>query len=216
MEFRALGTLEIRGSAGQLLVPSRRKQRLVLAVLLLHANTPVSPQMLLDALWTGAAPSSARANLQSYISDLRRLLHNDEPAGPPRLQRVRTGYLLRAELDELDITVFERLADLGRRALAGQHYTIAAQRLAQALARWRGAVLQDLPLPDALRPQTERLEQLRLMALEDSVQARLVLEEPTILAAELTALTVTHPLRERLLGTADAHAVSLRPAGRRT
>ena len=83
MEFRVLGTLEIRDRAGRLVAPPRRKQRLLLAVLLLRANTPVSTESLLDLLWPEAAPASARANLHSYVSDLRRLLHADEPADPP-------------------------------------------------------------------------------------------------------------------------------------
>jgi DNA-binding SARP family transcriptional activator/Tfp pilus assembly protein PilF len=179
-------------------VPGRRKQRLALAVLLLHANRAVSAEVLLDALWADKAPSSARANLQSYISDLRRLLNTEEPAGPSRLRRVRAGYLLRVSPDELDIMVFERLAAEGRKELAQQRHAIAAQRLARALALWRGAVLEDLPLPDVLRPEVDRLEQLRLAALEDSVEARLAVEEPEVLTADLTALTAAHPLRERL------------------
>src|SRR5687768_3563487 len=102
MEFRVLGTLEIRDGAGQLLAPPRRKQRLLLAVLLLRANTQVSTESLLDLLWPEAAPASARANLHSYISDLRRLLHTGEPAEPPRLHREADGYQLRTAPQEVD------------------------------------------------------------------------------------------------------------------
>jgi DNA-binding SARP family transcriptional activator len=118
VEFRVLGTLEIRDGAGPLLAPLRRKQRLLLAVLLLRANTPVSTESLLDLLWPQAAPASARANLQSYVSDLRRLLHTGEPADPSRLRRGPDGYLLRVGPRELDAIVFETLADQGRQALA--------------------------------------------------------------------------------------------------
>jgi len=198
MEFRVLGTLEIRDGAGLLLAPPRRKQRLLLAVLLLRANTPMSAESLLDLLWPDAAPASARANLQSYVSGLRRLLHADEPADPPRLSRVSGGYLLRAGPGELDATAFEELAGEGRQALAEQRHALAAERLAQALARWRGPVLEDLPVPAALQPDIERLEELRMVVLEDSIQARQELNEPAVLAAELAELTARHPLRERL------------------
>ena len=198
MEFRILGTLEIRDGAGRLLAPPRRKQRLLLVVLLLRANTPVSTESLLDLLWPDTAPASARANLQSYVSDLRRLLHAAEPADPPRLHREPGGYRLRAGPQELDAAVFETLADQGRQALAEQRHATAAERLAQALARWRGPILEDLPLPAALQPEIERLEELRMMVLEDSIQARLGLAEPAVLAAELAELTARHPLRERL------------------
>ena len=198
MEFRILGTLEIRDGAGRLLAPPRRKQRLLLAVLLLRANTPVSTESLLDLLWPDTAPASARANLQSYVSDLRRLLHTDEKADPPRLQREPAGYLLRAGPQDVDAIVFQTLADQGRQALAEQHHATAAEHLAQALARWRGPVLEDLPLPAALQPEIERIEELRLIVLEDSIQARLSLAEPAVLAADLAELTARYPLRERL------------------
>jgi DNA-binding SARP family transcriptional activator len=198
MEFRVLGTLEIRDGAGRLLTPLRRKQRLLLAVLLLRANTPVSTESLLDLLWPEAAPASARANLHSHISGLRRLLHADEPADLPRLQREPGGYLLRAGPQELDAIVFEKLAGEGRQALAEQRHATAAEHLAQALARWRGPVLEDLPMPAALQPEIERLEELRLVVLEDSVEARLDVVEPAVLAAELAELTARYPLRERL------------------
>ena len=145
-----------------------------------------------------AAVPSARANLYSYVSDLRRLLHTAEPADPPRLHRESGGYLLRAGPEELDATVFEKLAGEGRQALAEQRHTLAAEQLAQALARWRGPVLEDLPLPAALQPEVERLEELHMMVLEDSIQARLEFGEPAVLAAELATLTARHPLRERL------------------
>ncbi len=198
VEFRILGTLEIRDGAGRLVAPPRRKQRLLLAVLLLRANTPVSAESLLGLLWPEAAPSSARANLQTYVSDLRRLLHADEPADPPRLDREPGGYLLRVGPQELDATVFEQLAGEGRQALAEQRHAFAAERLAQALARWRGPVLEDLPLPAPLQPEIERLDELRMMVLEDSIEARLGLAEPAALVAELASLTARYPLRERL------------------
>src|SRR5262245_18343237 len=127
MKFRALGALQVLSSAEPPLVPVRRKQRQVLAVMLFRANTAVSVENLLDTVWTDAAPPSARANLQSYLSGLRRLLHTDEPTGPARLYKAQCGgYVLRAEPDELDITVFERLAAEGRQALAQQRDAIAA------------------------------------------------------------------------------------------
>jgi DNA-binding SARP family transcriptional activator len=214
MEFRILGTLEIRDGAGRLVAPLRRKQRLLLAVLLLRANTPVSAESLLGLLWPETAPSSARANLQTYVSDLRRLLRADEPADPPRLRREAGGYLLRAGPEELDATVFEKLAGEGRQALAEQRHAPAAERLAQALARWRGPVLEDLPLPASLQPEIERLEELRMMVLEDSIEARLGLAEPALLVAESATLTARHPLRERLWAP-HARALPRRAAGRR-
>ena len=75
MEFRVLGPLEIRADDGGALVPTRRKQRVLLAMLLLRANQPVSVTTIVDGLWPGSVPGSARSNLYSYVSNLRRLLH---------------------------------------------------------------------------------------------------------------------------------------------
>ena len=115
MDFRILGPLEAQ-RGGRPLALGGRKQRALLALLLLHANETVSADRLIDELWGERAPASARNSLQNLVSKLRRAL-----GGPQTAQRIRTragGYVLELESGELDLERFERLHAAGRDALA--------------------------------------------------------------------------------------------------
>src|SRR5437667_11683176 len=107
MEFRILGPLEVV-SQGRALDLGGQKRRAVLALLLVEANRPVSSDRLIEALWEGEPPETARKALQVHISELRKVL------GRERLQTVAPGYLLRVEADELDLAQFEKLQERGR------------------------------------------------------------------------------------------------------
>src|SRR5439155_5669166 len=102
MEFRILGPLEVV-SQGRALDLGGQKRRAVLALLLMEANRAVSSDRLIEALWEGAPPETARKALQVHISELRKLL------GRERLQTVAPGYLLRVATGELDLARFEAL-----------------------------------------------------------------------------------------------------------
>jgi len=193
-----LGPLEARDDSGQPLAPGRRKQRLLLALLLLRANTIVPVATIADGLWGERPPRSATANLQSYLSDLRRLLGTEQVPGRRRLQTGHGGYVLHTDHGELDATVFETLAEEGRRALQDGLCDVAHSRLTQASALWRGAVVADLTLPEWLQPTVVRLHELQLAVLENHADARLALGRHAEVATELVALTEQHPLRERL------------------
>jgi DNA-binding SARP family transcriptional activator len=209
MEFLVLGRLETRDGTGALLVPATRKQRVLLAALLLHANRPVGRDRLVDLLWGVAPPRSAVANLYTYVAQLRKLLATTLPRtgpdtgradrdGPLRLRAECGGYALSVTPDELDLLRFERLVEQGCQALTAGRHAAAAERLTRAVGLWRGRPLEDLPVPDELLPALARLEEQRLAAVEDCVEARLALGRHAELAAEVRALTEAHPLRERL------------------
>ncbi|MCP3805262.1 NB-ARC domain-containing protein [Allokutzneria sp. A3M-2-11 16] len=195
MRFRVLGALDVRDAGGAPVVLNRRKQRVALAILLSRANRPVRTAELVGQLWGDEPPPSAAANLQSYLAGLRKVL---EDGGAPRLPASRGGYLLRVEPGELDAERFERLAAEGGAALAAGEAGLALDRLTRALELWRGAVLEDLPLPPALEAEAARLTQLRLDATEDRFSALLALGRHDVAAAELPPVTSAHPLRERL------------------
>ena len=110
------------------------------------------------------------------------------------------GYLLRLEPEQLDLTLFERLLEEGRRALAGGNYERASKRLAEALALWRGPALADLAYEPFARAEAERLDEQRLAALEERIEAELALGRHSSLIGELESLSAKHPLRERLHG----------------
>jgi len=187
MEFRILGPLEV--ADGDALVPlAGAKQRALLAILLLNANEVVSSDRLIDELWGEQSPASGRTALQVRVSQLRKAL------GGGAVILTRTpGYVLRLEREQLDLHRFE---DLVGEADAAEP-AVAAGRLREALALWRGPALADLAYESFARAAIERLEELRLAALEKRIEADLALGRHAELVAEAEALVAEHPLRER-------------------
>ncbi|HXF98256.1 MAG TPA: BTAD domain-containing putative transcriptional regulator [Gaiellaceae bacterium] len=133
LEFRVLGPLEIRRD-GAPIPATAPKQRALLARLLLSLGEPVPQDELIEALWNGDLPRTARAAFHNQIRALRRLL------GPEAVERRAAGYALRAEPDALDLARFRRLAAGARRGPASER----AARLRDALALWRGPAFPDL------------------------------------------------------------------------
>ena len=193
MDFRILGPLEIRQDGRDVACRSA-KQRLLLAALLLRANQVVSSDQLIEALWGNAQPATATKALQMHVSQLRRVI------GPGLLVTRPPGYELRLAGEQLDLQRFESAVADARAATRAGRTDEASELLRGALALWRGQPLADLTFEDFLQPEIARLEELRLTALEDRLDADLALGKHTELVAELEALTVANPLRERLRG----------------
>ncbi len=193
IEFRVLGSLEAVEQDRPLALGSPQ-QRALLAVLLVHRGEPVSSDRLVDALWGEQAPASAVKIVQGYVSNLRRVL------GDGLLVTHGRGYLLQAEPGQLDLGRFESLVAEGRRALQKGDARIAAARLREALGMWRGPPLADFAHESFAQPEIARLEESRLAALEERIDAELALGEHARLVGELEALVREHPLRERFTG----------------
>uniref|UniRef100_UPI001F260D40 AfsR/SARP family transcriptional regulator n=1 Tax=Streptomyces sp. 351MFTsu5.1 TaxID=1172180 RepID=UPI001F260D40 len=174
-------------------VVGSRKQRILLAALLLEAGRVVSTKSLKEALWGSTPPASAKASLHNHVSRLRRLLDD-----PERLQAVAPGYLLRVAPGELDVQVFESHAARARGAHADGAWTETLHACAAALALWRGAPLSGVPSEVAGYALVQRLEEARLLLLEWRYDAELALAptRPDALVPELSALAAEHPLRE--------------------
>jgi predicted ATPase/DNA-binding SARP family transcriptional activator/Tfp pilus assembly protein PilF len=193
--------------AGRLLRPRTLalggpKQRALLAVLLLEAGTVVSAERLIDELWGEDPPETARSVLQVYVANLRKLL---QPARPRRtassvLKTKPPGYLVEVGPDNLDLVRFQRLAEQGRAALAAGDAEEAVGPLREALAVWHGPALADVVLLGRGQGAVTELEERRLAALEDRIEAELAAGHHSELVGELEALIVAHPLRERLHG----------------
>jgi len=158
--------------------------------LLLNANEVVSSDRLLEALWGEHPPDSGAKALQVRVSQLRKALG---PAGSLVLTRA-PGYLLALEGEQLDLSRFERLVAEGEEA----DPPLAAVRLREALALWRGPALADLAFESFAQPAIARLEELRLVTLEKRIDADLALDRHAEVVAELEALAAEHPLRERV------------------
>jgi len=187
LDFRLLGPLEVRDGARSLPLGGR-KQRSLLAILLLHANEAVSDDVLSDGLWGEHPPKTAATALQVHVAALRKLLSAE------RLERRAPGYLLHVEPEELDLARFERLCAQAR----GREPEAAAAALGEALGLWRGAPLADFAYEAFAQGEIARLEELRLGAIEQRIEAELALGRHAELVGELEALVGEHPLRERL------------------
>ncbi|GHH40144.1 AfsR/SARP family transcriptional regulator [Lentzea cavernae] len=197
MRLRVLGPLEARDGDERPLRLGRVKERVLLAMLVLRANTLLSKDTIWTGLWGDEPPRSAPANVSTYVSNLRRLLAAGGGRGPA-LETRAGGYLLVAGADDLDVLVFERLVAEGRQAQAEGGHALAAERLTRAAGLWRGPVMDGLPAPDVLRPDIARLEDLRLAAVEAGVDSRLELGQHAELVSELAALTARHKFHEGL------------------
>jgi DNA-binding SARP family transcriptional activator/DNA-binding beta-propeller fold protein YncE len=198
LEFRVLGPLQV-ASNGSSLTLGGTKQRAVLALLLLNANEVVPLDRLIDELWAGSPPNSAANIVQGYVSHLRKQLEPGRGRGEHELLVSRPpGYMLRIGREQLDAERFGRLAGEGRRLLEEGDAGAAGERLREALALWRGRALADLAYEPFARMDVERLEELRLAALEDRIEADLALGRHAGLVGELRELVAAHPLRERL------------------
>ncbi|POX55182.1 AfsR/SARP family transcriptional regulator [Streptomyces sp. Ru71] len=192
MRFGILGPAEIRTGDGTPLDPGGPRPRALLTLLLLDAGRAVPVDRLLEGLYGAEPPGEAANALQSQISRLRRRL------GPhARIDAVPAGYRLAADPDAVDAHRFARLAAEGRTALHAGDHPRAAALLRDALALWRGPALPDLP--DA-RAERTRLDELRLAAVQDRIDAELGLGGGAELVPELRALIGEHPLSERLYG----------------
>jgi DNA-binding SARP family transcriptional activator/ABC-type branched-subunit amino acid transport system substrate-binding protein len=194
MRYEILGSLEVIDRAGTVPVPHGRA-RLLLAVLLVNADAPVSNDRLIEALWGDAPPPTAARSLHNLVSGLRKSLGDGRLLTHPR-----GGYQLTLDGDELDAARFDMLSAEGRDALTAGDARRGSQLLRDALALWRGPAFGELTYEDALEAEVARLEELRLVTLEDRIEADLALGRHAALVAELEGAVLQHPLRERLRG----------------
>jgi DNA-binding SARP family transcriptional activator len=171
-------------------------------VLLVHANQVVALDRLIEELWGQQPPAQATASLQAYVSNLRRVLEPGRRGRtPPRVLVTRPrGYRLVVTPSDIDAARFVRLAGEGHRLLEGGRPTQAAQVLGEALGLWRGPALADVAEEAFAQAERQRLEELRLVVLEDRLAAELALGRHAGAAAELAELVGLHPFRERLHG----------------
>ncbi|MEV8514490.1 BTAD domain-containing putative transcriptional regulator [Dactylosporangium sp. NPDC051484] len=214
MRYRLLGPLEV-DVAGRRLEISATRDRILLAMLLLHPNRVVTLPRLVDAVWGDAAPVTARAQLHTCVSRLRRQL-------PDTIHTDTAGYRAVVADDDLDTLVFAQLVTDGRAALNAGELNTARKHLRDALELWRGPALAGVDSP-SVQAAAVALQERHNAAVEDCIDVELQLGLQAELISQLTGLTEQHPLRERLHGqlmtalarvgrTADAISVYLRLA----
>jgi len=177
------------------------KQRALLAILALHANEVVPADRLIAQLWPRDAPESAISTLQGYVSRLRKVLDLNGSNGGQSIIAFRApGYVLTVPPEQIDARRFERIVGEAEARAAIGDAAGAAASFGEALRLWRGAPLADFTYEEFAQPEIARLEELRLKAVEERIDADLACGRHAALVPELEALVAEHPLRERLRG----------------
>ncbi|MFD1938742.1 alpha/beta fold hydrolase [Nonomuraea mangrovi] len=195
MRFGVLGPLAVWTDDGALVRVPDTKVRALLADLLLAEGHPVSISALIDDLWGDDLPVNPTSTLQTRISQLRRALEEAEPGSRDLVVTQPPGYMLRVAADAVDVGRFRGLAQRAR--------TVAEPRtrrslLADALALWRGPAFADVSEAPFARAAIDRLEEERMVVIEEHAEARLEMGEHHLLSAELAEVVAGHPLRQRL------------------
>ncbi len=190
VEFRVLGPLELR--LGGEVVPLRgQRLRTLLADLLVHLGEVVPRDRLVEDLWPNGAPKGAEHAIETHVSKLRTVL-----GGAATVARCPPGYVLEVEPGAVDSVRFEQLLEQAREAEPAR----AAGRAADALALWRGPAYADVAYDSFAQAEIARLEELRLEAEEERVEAELALGRSSESIGELEALVAAAPSRERRHG----------------
>lgn len=202
MEFRVLGPISAMDDGIEYL-PTAPKQRHLLALLLLHANLPVSTEICSQELWENNPPPSALPTLQTYILQIRRSLARSPSicsltSARKKLVTGSRSYRIVTEPDALDLTRFSRLLQEGRVAQRGGDDRAVSRIFRAALSLWRGEVLADVTPGPHLRERVNSLTELRLGMMEQCFEAELRLGLHHQLLSELGALSGRHPLNENL------------------
>ena len=193
VDIRVLGGIEV-------LVDGRHrhldgpKQRAVLALLLVHRRSVVPIDLLVDALWGDDPPPTARATVQTHLSKVRRALAGADGVG---IRNVPPGYTLEIAPSDVDADRFERCVTRARRLVAGAPLEAIAL-LDEGLALWRGPALAEFADEPWARAEAARLEELRLVAVEDHAEAQLAAGDHAAVVGSLGSLVEEHPFRERL------------------
>ncbi|MGW0763477.1 AfsR/SARP family transcriptional regulator [Streptomyces sp. NPDC002814] len=212
MDIKVLGALAVTEN-GVSIAPTAPKPRQVLALLALNADRVVPVSALIEELWGVTPPRSARTTLQTYVLQLRELIAvaldgerggADGPGARRTAKEVLVtmpgGYLLASGGGASDIRLFERLAGMGYRAMDAGDFPGAARQLREALTLWSGTAFADVQVGEQLETEIKRLEESRLCALDQRIEADLRLGRHRELLAELTVLVNRYRTHESLHG----------------
>jgi predicted ATPase/DNA-binding SARP family transcriptional activator len=194
MRFQILGPFDVYDEQGRELVLGGPKQRAVLAILLLQAGQTVATERLIDELWGESPPRSAANTVQVYVSNLRKVL------GDGVLSTRPAGYQLERTAVELDADEFSDLVTEARRAMKAGDPGSAHRLLVRALGLWRGEPLAEFAYEQFAQGEIARLDEARITASEDRIDALLAIGGDAGLVADLERLIRDHPARERLRG----------------
>ena len=192
VRIKVLGPLEVAVD-GDRLALGGPQQRLVLAILVSRADAPVPTDSLVNALWGDEdPPNRARKTVQVYVANLRKVLGGEEAP----IESAAGGYVLRTGAATVDAVDFEAAVSATAADMDSDARRVV-ERLSAALALWNGPPYADLGDTAALTPEITRLNELRLAALEQRLEASLTLGHHREVLSELDTLTTDHPYREQ-------------------
>ncbi|MGI8664799.1 MAG: AfsR/SARP family transcriptional regulator [Jatrophihabitans sp.] len=202
MQIKVLGQLSIRRDS-VIAVPSARKPRKVLSLLLLNDCRTVSAPVLMTELWGDAPPKSGPTTLQTYVLHLRKLFAHafgltSEEIARELLQTRNGGYAFMVGDGELDLHIYQRARRAGDLALARRDDRTAVGAYQNALDQWQGSALMDVEHGSLMQAEVARLEQSRLTVIERKIEAELRLGRHRDALSELAALVLHHPFHEDL------------------
>jgi DNA-binding SARP family transcriptional activator len=189
LEIRLLGAFQVTVD-GRPAGTGGSKRDALLALLALRRGRPASVDALIDDLWGSDLPASPRNAVQHHVARLRATLGQNAIVGSPN------GYALPDATT--DAVVFENMLAEARAALRGGDARRAADMAARALSLWHGSALEGLADTDSVRAEANRLEELRIDALEERFEAALELGEHREIVSELQQAVHERPFRERL------------------
>ncbi|MGI8658422.1 MAG: BTAD domain-containing putative transcriptional regulator [Candidatus Limnocylindria bacterium] len=190
MRFTVLGELRVISRSD--IVLSRPAHRRLLSILLLEPGRALETEVLIDRFWGDEPPETARAALQTYVSQLRRLL------GEGVIVTSHSSYQLDLRGHHLDSQVFGALGSAARTALSAGAWHEVLSHAERALALWRGPAFAELQLDAFALPEITRLEELRIGLVEMRAEALLAVGRTEDALPDLERFVVDYPLRERL------------------
>ncbi|GAA0440099.1 transcriptional regulator [Acrocarpospora corrugata] len=188
LRFRVLGPMQVLRDGTELQICASRELA-ILAGLVLNAGRVVSVDRLIETVWAGSAPPSARRQIAICVSRLRRVV------GAGVIETSSPGYLIRPAPGSIDWLEFRALVARSRNEVAGKHREEAVRLLREALALWRGNPFEDIR---GLRYDVARMEESRLEAAEACLELEIELGQHHQVIPELLALVAEHPFRERI------------------
>ena len=199
LQFGVLGPLQL--SIGRtLLALGTPQQRATLALLIIKANRAVSADVLVDAVWDQRPPPRARATLQVYISNLRRVMSDAGVDANAVVASAPPGYKLAMADHQCDLGRFIAARDDGLHAAAAGQFERASERMSAALAQWRGPVLDDLSDFQFVESFAKTLDEEKILAGTARAEAEIACGRAHAVIGDLEALTAEHPFREPLWG----------------
>ena len=187
MKFCVLGTLALFSDGTEVPV-TRPMSRALLGLLIARANTPISGEQLVEELWVGDPPSSAKTALRVHITHLRHALAQADDPTPAGVESSSAGYQLTVAKHRIDALEFERACRTAREAADAGATNEVRELLESALGSWRGPAYQDLVDYAPLAAEAIRLEELRLAAIETLADAHLALGRPEAACELLTSV----------------------------